>query len=182
MSRKSRYHKALRRLKYTAPMGTGIFLLIAGIMLGTVFTFGMQYWHSPVTQEEAVKITAAYDHCKAIYGHRRPNRNKLQDIMLYFSDHEGYLSVDNALTSTEVLNALQAIPAGTVLDMLTHPHSRKTILSLRAAGEEIIAFEDASARLAREAKGFLIFGICIYLLALYGGWSVLVRWQYRRIR
>ena len=35
------------------PLGLAIFLLIAGLFLGSVFTFGMQYWNSEVHEKIA---------------------------------------------------------------------------------------------------------------------------------
>ena len=40
--------------------GDAWFLLIAGLIMGTVFTFGMQYWNAPISQEEAICTTAVY--------------------------------------------------------------------------------------------------------------------------
>ena len=37
------------------------FLLIAGFIMGTVFTFGMQYWNAPVTKVESIHATAIYE-------------------------------------------------------------------------------------------------------------------------
>ena len=36
------------------------FLLIAGLFLGTVFTFGMQYWNAPVARDDAIPATVVF--------------------------------------------------------------------------------------------------------------------------
>ena len=36
--------------------GEAIFLLIAGLILGTVFTFGMKYSNAPITQKKAQQL------------------------------------------------------------------------------------------------------------------------------
>jgi predicted negative regulator of RcsB-dependent stress response len=38
------------------PFWMAIALLVVGILLGSVFSFGMQYWNKEVTREECVKI------------------------------------------------------------------------------------------------------------------------------
>ena len=42
------------------PFGLAIFLLIAGLLLGSVFTFGMQHWNAEVTREECTLIDTEF--------------------------------------------------------------------------------------------------------------------------
>ena len=54
------------------PLGLAVFLLIAGLFLGSVFTFGMQYWNSEVTREEYTLIDTQFVSYKEIRQPKRP--------------------------------------------------------------------------------------------------------------
>ena len=34
-----------------ATKGEAVFLLVAGLIIGTVFTFGVRYWNVPITED-----------------------------------------------------------------------------------------------------------------------------------
>ena len=54
------------------PFGLAIFLLIAGLLLGCVFTFGMQYWNANVIREECTVIDTEFVSYKEIRKPKRP--------------------------------------------------------------------------------------------------------------
>lgn len=146
-----------------------IFLLVLGLFFGTLFAVGMPCWQGAVPQEEALPVTAVYQECDPSY-----NRRDLRDIMLRFSDRD-YLLVDSAIATDALLDKLYSIPAGTVCELLVHPRSPSTVLSLIADGREIIAFDEAVSAIAREGEGFRYLGLFCYLLAGYGLLSLLLR-------
>lgn len=44
----------------TMPLGVAIAILIIGILLGNVFSIGMQFWNKEVTREECSKIETQF--------------------------------------------------------------------------------------------------------------------------
>ena len=74
------------------------FLLIAGFIMGTVFTFGMQYWHAPVTKEESMRTTAIYESCDPIEG-----RSGINQIIVRVKNHE-QLYIDGVCANSKLLN------------------------------------------------------------------------------
>ena len=56
----------LKKMRDPIPLGLAVFLLIAGLFLGSVFTFGMQYWNSEVTREECTLIDTQFVSYKEI--------------------------------------------------------------------------------------------------------------------
>lgn len=144
-------------------------ILILGLFFGTLFAVGMPYWQSPVTTEEALPITAVYRECKPSY-----KRRDLQSIKLIFTDHDP-LWVENPVATESMLDKLYSIPAGTICEILVHPHSDNTVLSLVADGQEIIAFDASMQILVNEGNAFRYLGIFCYVLADYGLICLLVR-------
>lgn len=136
-------------------------LLIAGLLMGTVFTFGVQHWNGPVTREEAVAVTAVY----ASYGEQK-NRGHVKEIILRFDDHD-QLHIDGSCISEDLRHRIRALTPGTELSLLVHPNS-STILELKAGNAVLLDFTRASERLSGEAKGFLGMGLVLYALAACG--------------
>ncbi len=54
------------------PLGLAIGLLIVGILLGSVFTFGMQYWNAEVTRESCIFIETQFISYDEIRQPKRP--------------------------------------------------------------------------------------------------------------
>lgn len=142
------------------------FLLLAGLILGTVFVFGMGYWNSPITREQAVEVRGCYDSCRIP---RSDGRTK--EIILRFWDLE-QLSIDGACVTDALEAEISALTPGTRVSMVLHPNSRK-ILSLEVGEKTLLIFADSIEKLEREAKGFTLLGLACYLGALVGGASLI---------
>ena len=56
--KKNKILKKLFRKKMT--LEQAILFLIVGLILGTVFTFGQQYWKAPIQRDEAISVQAEY--------------------------------------------------------------------------------------------------------------------------
>ena len=54
-----------------ATKGEAIFLLVAGLIIGTVFTFGVRYWNVPITEDEAQLVTATFSSYKSSRNRRQ---------------------------------------------------------------------------------------------------------------
>jgi len=148
------------------------FLIIAGLFIGTVFTFGMQYWNAPVPRESAQPVTAVYESHELHYSRKRNGRQgSLNSISLHFSDHER-LSIDSACVDQDLRDDLVALEEGDVLTMLVHPNS-DNVLSMHHGSRELLNFDEAVADLSGEATGFLFLGLFMYLGAIIGGYYLI---------
>ena len=129
-------------MKYKISMtrGEAWFLLITGLIMGTVFTFGMQYWNAPITQEEAIHTTAIYES----YATQR-ERGRVKEIILRFEDHE-QLYIDGVCISDELLDSIDNLAPSTELSMIVHPNSN-TIMELHADNQMLLEFQNTSEKL-----------------------------------
>lgn len=151
-----------------------ILMVVIGLLMGTVFTFGMHHWNAAVEEEDALPVTAAYQRYDVHYSHSLKNtRRSIQAVDLHFSDH-GKLTIDGSCADTALLAALDAIPHGTSLEMLVHPHG-DTLLSVTAGGRTILAFADATRALSIEKWLFSGLGVFCYLCAGIGGYYIIAR-------
>ena len=158
-----------------------ILLVVFGLLVGTVFTVGMGYWNAAVTPEEAVPVTAIYASHEVDYGgnirRRAMHSNSINQVFLYFADHER-LAIDGSCAYSDVLDALEALPSGTTLDMLVHPNI-DTVLSIAADGETILAFEDTTKSLSIERWGVFGIGVFCYIGAGVGAYYLITK-KYRK--
>lgn len=138
-----------------------LFLLVAGLVMGIVFTFGMQRWNAPISRNEAIKSTAAIRSIEADYG----RRHHLKEIRIEFQDHE--LTIDGSCADSELLESLRQLPSGTVVSLSIHPESN-TILEMHTNDISLMDFERTVQMLNNEAAGFMYLGIFCFAVALLG--------------
>jgi len=141
--------------------GGAIFMLIAGLIMGTVFTFGMKYWNAPITQDEAQQLTAIFESAKESQW-----RGHVQEIIIRFEDHE-QLYIDGVCIDNELCDAISKITPGTVIEMMVH-HNSDNILEMEVGTKRLLEFHDSVQKLSSEASGFMYLGIFCYLIALMG--------------
>lgn len=153
--------KIQRKRKKSISKGSAVFLIVAGILLGTVFTVGMYYWTKPIEKTDAVHVNATFASYQKHY-----RRHNLSSLTLCFSDHEP-LSIDNACFTSDVLNHIENMAPGTVLELYVHPNS-DTILKMVCSGKVILDFNQAERRLTTKRVSFLILGIFMYMSAAFG--------------
>ena len=144
------------------------FLLIAGLIMGTVFTFGMQYWNAPVTKEESIHTTAIYES----YATQR-EQGRVKEIIVRFKDHE-QLYIDGVCINDTLLNSIDSFVPGIELSMIVHPNSN-TIMELHADNQVLLEFQNTSEKLTGEATGFMGLGLFCYVLSVCGLISLLFR-------
>lgn len=142
------------------PKSVAWFLIVIGVLLGTVFTFGMRYWESSVTKDEAVYVEAEFASYKIIYGR---HRSTVSEVKLNFNDREP-LFIDGACCNQEVFDKLDTAESGAVFKMYLHPNSN-TLLEIKNNDNVILQFDNAVDALTSEISAFLIIGILLYLIA-----------------
>jgi len=144
------------------------FLLIAGFIMGTVFTFGMQYWNAPVTKEESIHTTAIYES----YATQR-EQGHVKEIIVRFKDHE-QLYIDGVCINDKLLRSIDNLAPGIEMAMIVHPNSN-TILELHADNQVLLEFQNTSEMLTGEATGFMGLGLFCYVLSACGLINLLFR-------
>ena len=158
------------------PVGYAVVLLVIGLSLGTVFTFGVQYWGEPIERGDAVSVSASFESYRIIHG----RWSSINEIVLRFEDRE-QLSIDGACVSEAVLDGVEALREGALLDMLVHPNS-DTVWELKHGGEVILLFEKSQKSIRAENTGFAFLGVFEYFCAAMGLGSLLMRLKKRKPR
>lgn len=152
------------------PIGLAIFLLIAGLLLGSVFTFGMQYWNSEVTREECTLVETQFCSYDEIRQDKRPM--EIKEIAIDCGNHERYF-IDGVSINADLRNALSALSEHEKISLLIHPNSN-TIVEFSTENGNILSFDETIHKLAGEAKGFLSLGVFMYLCSLVGLYYIVI--------
>ena len=150
--------------KEPMPFGLAIFLLITGLLLGSVFTFGMQYWNSGVTREECTLIETQFIAYKEIHQPKRPI--KIQEIAVDCANGERYF-IDGVSVNTDLQNSLSKLSRQQEIHLLIHPNSN-TIVEFSTENGTILTFDETIRKLGGEATGFLFLGLFMYFCSLVG--------------
>lgn len=135
--------------------------IIFGLIVGTVFTFGMQYWNSPITKDEARYSEAIFSFYKEI----RKDGN-VNEMILYFENHDE-LTIDNTCCSQEVVDKIRSLKEGAIVKIYYHPNSNK-IMEMTCNSNIILQFDDSASKLSRDRQGFTVLGIFMYFVTAYG--------------
>ena len=146
------------------PLGLAIFLLIAGLFLGSVFTFGMQYWNSEVTREDCTLIDTQFVSYKEIRQPIRPM--EIKEIAVDCVNNERYF-IDGVSINSDLRNSLSELSKHQKICILIHPNSN-TIVEFSTENGTILTFNETIHKLGGEATGFLFLGLFMYVCSLIG--------------
>ena len=146
-----------------------VFLLIAGLLMGTIFAFGMPHWNAPIAQDVAEHVTATFSSSYE----NLTKRLHVREIVLQFEDYE-QLFIDGSCADIKLRETVRELLPGTVVEMMVHPDG-DAILAMEVGGQKLLVFEDATKQLSTEAKGFIYVGIFCYILAAAGLFRLLAR-------
>ena len=146
------------------PLGLAIFLLIAGLLLGSVFTFGMQYWNAKVTREECSLIDTEFVSYKEKRQPKRPM--EIKEIAVDCANGERYF-IDGVSVNSDLRNSLSALSQRQEIHLLIHPNSN-TIVEFSTENDTILTFHETIRKLSGEATGFLFPGLFMYICSLVG--------------
>ncbi len=158
------------------PLSFAIGLLVIGILLGCVFTFGMQYWNAEVTRESCTFIETrflAYDEIR-----QQNSPTKFKEIAIDCANGERYF-IDGVSINTELRNTLSALSAQENITLLIHPNSN-TIVELSNENGKLMMFEDSINQLNEETTGFVALGLFMYFCSLVGLYYVVLHVIHRR--
>lgn len=158
-------------MKKAPPMSVGEawILLAFGILMGTVFTIGMQFWNAPIEEQDAIHETAIFSSYEVQYG----RSSSPKEIIVRFENHD-QLSIDGVCVTTALINTLKTIRQGDVVAVTIHPNS-DTILGMQYGDINILEYSETTENLTNEASGFMVLGILCYLAGIAGLWRLIVR-------
>ena len=145
------------------PFWMAVFLLIVGVLLGTVFTFGQQYWNAQVTPDRCIEVQTRF---LDYHEHRKIKSVRVYEISVDCENGERYF-IDGVSVNERVRDALAFFSPGDEIRLLIHPN-RSAIVELTTQSRVILAFDDTMAKLRGEANGFLGLGIFMYFSAAVG--------------
>lgn len=140
---------------------------ILGLVLGTIFIFGVGCWTGPVSRAEARDITATFSSFQ-----ESKKRGNVQEITLCFDDHE-QLYIDRLCIDEALCEEIEALAPHTVVRMLVHPNSN-TVLEMTVGETTLLNLEESVEKLSGEASGFKVLGCVCYVLAIGGLIQVIV--------
>ena len=160
-----------RRKKQEISIGTAVMLLVVGLILGSIFVFGSQYWGEPIQREDAIEISATYEAYEINPGKIR--KHHIKQIEISIADHSS-VYIDGACVSEDVKDGIKELPEGAKLNMLVHPNS-DTVWELKHGDKTILSFEESQKDIKDENIGFIILGIFMYFCAVIGFGSLLMR-------
>lgn len=152
-------------LKKSMTLTEAIVIFVLGVFIGTVFTFGMQYWNAEVTRDKCNIIEAEFSY----YEERRTSK-RATEIAVYCANGENYY-IDGVCINEAVRNDLYMIEDGESIKLLIHPNSN-TIVELLTDRGYVLNFEDTILQLGNEAKGFMFLGVFMYFSALIGLYNI----------
>lgn len=146
------------------PIGLALFCLITGLLLGSVFTFGMQYWNAEVTQKDCVEINTYFVSYKEIRQTKRPM--EIKEIAVDCANCERYF-IDGVSINSNLRNTLSELSEEQKIRLLIHPNSN-TIVEFTTENSQILVFDETISQLGGESTGFLFLGLFMYFCALIG--------------
>ncbi len=152
-------------------LGESLFLLIAGLFLGTIFTLSPLYWSARVEVSECPVVETSFSSVRVFY-----QRGHLQDAAIDCTDGVRYFT-DAAATRESLTEALSRLEPGTPLTLRLHPNSHH-LLEILADGQELLSFDWAMDRVERNGKGFWILALFLYAAAAGGALQLYRRKHY----
>ncbi len=160
----------MKRTHSAVSQDRAIFLLLAGLFLGTIFTFGMRYWHAPVSREDCTQVNTEF-----VSYRERTRRGSIQLIYIDCANGQRY-EIDGACISQPVLDGVGNLQPQEPITLLIHPNS-DTILELSDESGTLMAFDDAAQRVAGDTLLFTVLGILMYAAALGGLYTLIRQWK-----
>ena len=109
-----------------------------------------------IDQSEAISVQATYLGCDPAY-----RRGRVKYIDLQFENHKE-LTVDNTCCTSDLIESLDTIPAGTQLQLLVHPKSQY-VLQIDMESKLLLEFSDSQSRIWKESVIFAVIGLFLYI-------------------
>ena len=135
------------------------YVIIGGIIIGTVFCFGMPYWQGNVDMYETNAVRGYFDGYEVHYS----SHENIENIRVRLANQESY-KIDGSCANDSLLENLKKINPGTQIDILLHPRGNY-VMQLSTDNMELLSFETSRKLMTGEAKGFVYLGAFMYVMA-----------------
>ena len=142
-------------------LSQSVLLLVIGVFLGCIFTFGMQHWNQEVTRDNCTIIETQFIDYRIT-----KNRSANREVILDCSDSKRYF-IDGVLINSELKNNLSQLKSNDEITLLIHPNSN-SVVEFSVGDVTFIKFDEAIDKLGNESTAFLYLGVFMYLCALLG--------------
>ena len=146
------------------PLKLAVFMLVIGILLGSVFVFGMQYWNKNIARDDCTAVKTQFLSYDEIRQLKRPMT--IKEIAIDCTDGNRYY-IDGVSINEELRNQLSLLSENENIKLLIHPNSN-TIVEFSNDQTVLMNFDETISRLEGESFGFLFLGLFMYLCALVG--------------
>jgi len=141
-----------------------VFMLTVGILLGSIFTFGMQYWNKNIPREDCTVVKTQFLSYDEI---RQPKRSMtIKEIAIDCVDGNRYF-IDGVSINEKLQNKLSSLSKNDDITLLIHPNSN-TIVEFSKDQTVLLNFEETISKLDIESSEFFFLGIFMYFCALVG--------------
>lgn len=154
----------MKRQRMTLP--DAIFLLIGGLIMGSIFVFGMRAWSAPIQRDACVVVDTEFASCRKFMDHSR-----IKEIRIDCTNGSRFF-VGNECLNDELIEALDRLEPGDRLRILTRPNSN-TILELTAGDTVLMELDTTLQKQDAKASGFAVLGAVMYLFAAVGAVNLL---------
>ncbi len=150
--------------KVPISFGAAIFILIAGLLLGSVFTFGKQYWNAEVDRDECALVETQFVSYRVLKPLRSPGRGRGIDVICV---NEERYHIDVSSDNADVRKALSELSEHQKIILLIHPNS-DTIMEFTTEDGTIMSFDETVCQVGFDGTGFLVLGMFSYFCSLVG--------------
>ena len=138
-----------------------ILLLVVGVVLGSIFTFGMQFWSNEPSYEDCTHIKTEFLSYKEIKRH-----GHIQEIAIDCANGERYF-IDGATINDELKTNFSKLSKNDTVSIVIHPES-EDVLEFSSGAINLLSFKDSIRKINVESDIFLILGIFMYICAIFG--------------
>ena len=167
-----------KRISDPMPFKFAVFMLAIGVLLGSIFTFGMQYWNKNIPREECTVVKTQFLSYDEIW-HAKPTIS-IVEIAIDCADGNRYF-IDGVSINEELRNQLSSLSQNDNITLLIHPNSN-TIVEFSSGNTILLSFNDTINKLDGEASGFLFLGLFMYFFALVGLYYTVYHITRRKIK
>ena len=156
MSIKKKIGSSLEVLSAISIKGS-LILAIVGLVLGTVFSFGMWYWDEMVDRDEAVSSTAKFEEYEV---HSELKNGSTKWIEVRFSDRDP-IEIYTTFVSDEFEEAFKDLYIGEEVHIIQHPETGE-VLDMRTDEVVLLDFDEVKTDSLIENAGFTVLAIFAY--------------------
>lgn len=164
------------------PFGVALALVIVGMFLGSIFSFGMQHWNKKVAQKDCIRIETQFWEYEDIRQSKRPAT--IKEIAIDCANGKRYF-IDGVSINSELREKVSKLAFNEDITLFIHPNSN-TIVELSTNSDTILPFTETIDKLGEEATGFLFLGLFMYFCSLVGLYYVVLhgaqKWKRKATR